>query len=282
MPNILILASETIGGAALLDVVRRRANQGDDPRFFVCVPQTRPRHGNVIYDNAVYDAAQVRVDLTTAFLRELGVGGRGSVGDPDPFTAATDAIAEYDIDEVILSTRPAPTSGWMRRDLPERIQQASGLPVEHVVVDIDSEGLPFDVTLVVANQTVAGSELVERLKQKGDEGPRRFIVIVPQDSGDGSACSQARDRLALFLTSVEDSGMIAAGAIGDPDPYTAIMNALQVFYISEIVISTLPENTSRWLQKGLVDRVRRASGRPVEHVESSGTSVAGAATGGQA
>ena len=269
MPNILILASETIGGAALLDVVKRRAAQGDDPRFFVCVPQTRPRHGNVIYDNAVHDAAQVRVDLTTAFLRELGVEGRGTVGDPDPFTAATDAIAEFDIDEVIVSTRPAPTSGWMRRDLPERVQQASGLPVEHVVVDIDSEGLPFDVTLVVANQTVAGPELVERLKQKGDEGPRRFIVVVPQDSGDGSACSQARERLALLLSSLEEGGMIAAGSIADPDPYTAIMNALQVFYISEIVISTLPENSSRWLQKGLIDRVRRASGRPVEHVEST-------------
>ena len=272
MPNILILASETIGGAQLLDTVKRRA-QADDVRFFVCVPQTKPRHGNVIYDDAVRDAAQVRVDLTVAFLRELGVEGRGMVGDPDPFNAAMDAIAEFGIDEVIVSTRPAPTSGWMRRDLPERIQQSSGLPVEHVVVDIDTEGLPFEVTLVVANQTVAGQELVERLKAKAEEAPRRFIVIVPQDSGDGSACSSARQRLALLLRSLEESGVIAAGAIADPDPFTAIMNALQVFYITEIVISTLPENESRWLAKGLIDRVRRASGRPVEHVESTGEPV---------
>ena len=51
------------------------------------------------------------------------------------------------------------------------------------------------------------------------------------------------------------------------------MNALQVFYISEIVISTLPENRSRWLEKGLVERVTRASGRPVEHIESSSQAV---------
>ncbi len=193
MPNILILASETIGGAKLLETVKRRA-EADDVRFFVCVPQTRPRHGNVIYDDAVRDAAQIRVDLTLAFLRELGVEGRGAIGDPDPFNAAMDAISEWGIDEVIVSTRPAPTSGWMRRDLPERIQQASGLPVEHVVVDIDKEGLPFEVTLVVANQTVAGQELVDRLKAKAEEAPRRFIVIVPQDSGDGSACQSARQR----------------------------------------------------------------------------------------
>jgi hypothetical protein len=272
MPNILILASETIGGANLLETVKRRA-EADDVRFFVCVPQTRPRHGNVIYDDAVRDAAQIRVDLTLAFLRELGVEGRGAIGDPDPFNAAMDAISEWGIDEVIVSTRPAPTSGWMRRDLPERIQQASGLPVEHVVVDIDKEGLPFEVTLVVANQTVAGQDLVDRLKAKAEEAPRRFIVIVPQDSGDGSACQSARQRLALLLSSLEESGVIAAGTIADPDPYTAIMNALQVFYISEIVISTLPENQSRWLAKGLIDRVRRASGRPVEHVESTGEPV---------
>jgi hypothetical protein len=279
MPNILVLASETIGGAKLLEAVKRRADQ-DDVRFFVCVPQTKPRHGNVIYDDAVRDAAQVRVDLTLAFLRELGVDETGAVGDPDPFNAAMDAIAEYDIDEVIVSTRPAPTSGWMRRDLPERIQQSSGLPLEHVVVDIDKEGLPFEVTLVVANQTVAGQELVDRLKSKAQEAPRRFIVIVPQDSGDGAACNMARERLSLLLRSLEESGVIAAGTIADPDPYTAIMNALQVFYISEIVISTLPENQSRWLAKGLIDRVRRASGRPVEHIESTGESMTvGAGTG---
>ncbi len=272
MPNVLVLASETIGGAKLLETVKRRA-EADDVRFFVCVPQTRPRHGNVIYDDAVRDAAQVRVDLTLAFLRELGVEGSGMIGDPDPFNAAMDAISEFGIDEVIVSTRPAQSSGWMRRDLPERIQQSSGLPVEHVVVDIDAEGLPFEVTLVVANQTVAGRELVDRLTAKADEAPRRFIVIVPQDSGDGTAYQSARERLTLLLKSLQESGVIAAGTIADPDPYTAIMNALQVFYISEIVISTLPENQSRWLAKGLIDRVRRASGRPVEHVESTGESV---------
>src|SRR3712207_2958396 len=162
MPNILVLASETIGGAALLEKVKEKAEHGD-AKFFVVVPQTRPRHGNVIYDDAVRDAAQVRVDLTRAFLRAEDLEENGGVGDPDPFNAAMDAIDQWSIDEVIVSTRPAPNSGWMRRDLPERIAQASGLPVEHVVVDIEREGLPFDVTLVVANQTVAGKELVERL-----------------------------------------------------------------------------------------------------------------------
>src|SRR3712207_2042630 len=170
MPNILVLASETIGGAPLLETVKRKAEQGD-AKFFVVVPQTRPRHGMVVYDDAVRDAAQVRVDLTRAFMEEEGIEGVGEIGDPDPFTAAMDAIGQHRIDEVIVSTRPAAPSGWLRRDLPERIQEATGLPVEHVVVDIDNEGLPFDVTLVVANQTLATDELSEYLTRKAKEGP---------------------------------------------------------------------------------------------------------------
>ena len=59
------------------------------------------------------------------------------------------------------------------------------MPVEHVVVDLAEEGLPFDVTLVVANLTVAAPELVERLKALADEGPRRFIVVVPAGAAPG-------------------------------------------------------------------------------------------------
>ena len=51
-----------------------------------------------------------------------------------------DAVAERRPDEIIVSTHPAISSGWLRRDLVERIRNASGLPVEHVVVDIEQEG----------------------------------------------------------------------------------------------------------------------------------------------
>ncbi len=272
MAEILVLANETIGGETLLDAVRERHAQGD-ARFHVVVPQTRPRHGHVIYDEAVRDSAQVRVDLALAFMREEGIEGQGEVGDGDPLNAAQDAIAAHDISEIIVSTLPAQTSGWMKRDLIEALENDTGLPVHHVVVDLAGEGLPFDVTLVVANQTVAGRELVERLKALAEEGPRRFIIVVPLQDGHGSAAQAARDRLHLLLDSLADAGIVAAGMIGDPDPYTATMNALQYFHISEIVISTLPENRSRWVADKLVDRVHSATNKPVEHVESSTETV---------
>jgi hypothetical protein len=268
MANILVLANETIGGAGLLNAIRKRHEQGD-ARFYVVVPQSKPRHGNVIYDEAVRDSAQVRVDLALAFMREEDIDGSGEVGDADPFNAAMDAIGAHGIDEIIISTLPAVTSGWLKRDLPERLELETGLPVEHIVVDVDSEGLPFDVTLVLANQTAAGGELVKRLEKLNEEGPHRFIVVVPQDSGDGTAVRAARERLRELLRSLEDDGIVAAGMIGDPDPYTAARNALEYFHLSEIVISTLPSNRSAWIEKGLVEKLERDSGKRVVHVESS-------------
>jgi hypothetical protein len=269
VPNVLVLANETIGGEALLDAIRERAGRGDDVRFHVVVPQTRPRHGNVVYDDAVRDSAQVRVDLALEFMSGEGIAGSGEVGDQDPMNAAKDAIAAQGIDEIIISTLPAESSGWLRRDLPERLREETGLPVDHVVVDLVREGLPFDVTLVLANQTAASPELLDRLKALADEGPHRFIVVVPQRSGRGEAVAEARARLRRVLESLRGAGIVAAGMIGDPDPYTAAMNAVQYFHISQIVISTLPEGSSQWMADKLVDRVQGATNKPVEHIEAS-------------
>jgi hypothetical protein len=272
VPTVLILANETIAGKALLDRIRERSEEG--ARFFVVVPQTRPRHGNVIYDEAVRDSARVRVDLALEFIRDLGAVGEGEVGDADPFNAAMDATRAQPIDEILVSTLPATSSGWLRRDLIERLQEETGVPVEHVVVDLANEGLPFGVTLVVANLTMAAPELVERLKALAGEGPRRFIAVVPQSGVQGGAVREARQRLKSLLSSLDDAGIVAAGMIGDPDPYTAVMNAVQYFHHSEIVISTLPEGSSQWVADKLVHRVREATNVPVEHIESRATAEA--------
>ena len=269
MPGILVLANETIGGKPLLDAVRERAAEDDDARFHVVVPLTRPRHGNVIYDEAVRDSAQVRVDLALEFMEDEGIRGAGEVGDQDPFNAAMDAVRARPIEEIIVSTLPTTQSAWLKRDLIERLEQATGKPVRHVVVDLQRDGLPFGVTLVVANQTAAADELVERLRGLAEEGPRRFIVVVPQDSGQGSAAGDARRRLSQLLDSLDDAGIVAAGMIGDPDPYTAAMNALQYFHISQVVVSTLPEGTSQWVADKLVERIEGQTNKPVEHIESS-------------
>ena len=276
MREVLVVASQTLGGAKLLEAVRERAKEGA-VRFRLVVPEFKPKDGLLIYDEAVREAAQVRVDLALEAVTEEGIEATGEVGDEDPFSATLDAVAEHRPDEIIISTYPAQSSGWLRRDLIERIRNATGLPVEHVVQDLEHEGLPFKVTLVVANKTSSGEELIEHLKSMaaGAE-PRLFIAVVPQVDGGGDAPREARARLAKMLARLGEAGLLSSGMIGDPDPYTATMNALELFTVDEVVISTLPGERSGWLRSDLIGRVRGATRVPVEHVvvESAAQSAA--------
>jgi hypothetical protein len=265
--HILVVANQTIGGAKLLDLVRERAKE-PDTSFTLVVPMTRPRSGYVIYDDAVRDSAQVRLDVTLSYLRGVDVVAGGELGDEDPYTATLDAIDEYQPDEVIISTLPSASSGWLRRDLIERIQDSTGVPVTHVVSDMDAEGLPFKVTLVVANVTAGRGTLRARMKEiAAAADDMLFIVVVPlQAHGDGRAAAVARARLGNTLDRMRREGLLVAGMIGDPDPYTATMNALQFYRVSRIIISTLPVTRSGWMRADLISRVSKASNIEVEHI----------------
>jgi hypothetical protein len=265
MATVLVVANETLGGKRLIDAVRARAAQGD-ASFVVIAPQNRPKAGMVVYNESVRDAAQHRVDLTIQQLRDVGIKATGEVMDPDPFAAVTDAVREFDADEIIISTHPETRSGWMRRDLIDRVRDSTGLPVEHIVVDLDADRQDVTHTLVVANKTVGGAPLLGLLRGKAAESPHRFTVIVPPDGGEGEHVQEARDRLQTVLEHLHREGLTATGGLGDPDPFTAIMNALQFYAVDEIVISTHPATRSGWLRSDLVERVRRSTATPVEHV----------------
>ncbi len=282
MREVLGVANRTLGGAKLYERVRELNAEGD-VRFRLVVPQSKPTAGLVIYDEAVRESAQVRVDLAMSLLASEGIQASGEVGDPDPFFATMDAIGEQRPDLIVVSTHPASQSGWLRRDLIERIHNASGLPVEHIVTDLETEGLPFGVTLVVANKTSTGEELIEHLRAKAAAEERHlFIAVVPLQDGRGTAPREARIRLAAMLDRLHAEGLLSAGMIGDPNPYTAVTNALELFRVDDIVISTLPGERSGWMRANLVERVRGMTSAPVEHVEADSrattTSAAAAAS----
>src|SRR3989442_7487176 len=112
MRTILVVANQTLAGQPLIDAVLERAGvgegdasssgEGSPVRVVICVPRSRPKHGAVIYDEAVYDAAQIRIDLARGFLRQHGIEAVGDVGDSDPYTATMDAVADFSPDEIIV------------------------------------------------------------------------------------------------------------------------------------------------------------------------------------
>ena len=202
MKRILVVANETVAGRELIDAVKRLAGDGG-AQVHVIAPQNAPKHGFVVYDETVREAAQNRVDMTLAQLREVGIEATGEVMDPDPYAAVMDALGERDYDEIVISTHPETRSGWLRQGLVDRVARATRRPVEHVVVDLDVERDEALRTLVVANETVGGEPLLRLLKEKAAERPRRFIVICPQ-SGDPTD-ADAQQRLAHVLHQLEET-----------------------------------------------------------------------------
>ena len=260
--HVLVVPNETVAGHKVLEAIEHRAAHGPI-RVHRRVPaeQAPARLRDLRRHRPV--GRRVRLELILGRLKELGIEARGEVMDPDPFLATQDAIREWGADEIIISTYPYPRSGLLRRDLVERIQKWSRLPVEHVEVDLREE--PMRHALVVANQTIGGRPLIESLERRSTETPHRFTVIAPQSGGDDGAAG-TQERLDQTLRELRHAGLDVSGYVTHPDPLTAIVNALQFDPADEIVISTLPSYRSHWLRGDLINQARRATGLPVEHL----------------
>jgi hypothetical protein len=282
MSEILVVANETLGGRRLREVLAQKAKTNPSLLIRLVIPQSRPRRGSVVYLQSVRDVAQVRLDLALALLRDEGYEATGEVGDFDPFQATMDAIGDHRPDEIVISTLPAAASGWLRRDLVERVAEAAGIPVQHVISEFGDEDdePPNDTTLVVATRTATSTELIGRLSEiaaeAGGGAGHLFIIAVPQPGGSGGAAAEAREHLDAALARLRDAGLYVAGLVGDPDPFTATMNALQFFRVTRVVISTLPETKSGWLRADLVERVRRYAACPVEHIVATSSDAVAA------
>jgi predicted deacetylase len=122
--NVLVIANETVMGEPLLQAIQRRAAQG--PASFLIVAPQGDKTGS-------YEDAERRLARALTELRGRGVEAHGTIAHPDPYTAAMHALREERVDELIVSTFPGERSGWLRRDLVERLKADSGVPVEHVV-----------------------------------------------------------------------------------------------------------------------------------------------------
>ena len=121
MGSYLIVANRTLGGAALLEEVRRRANAGP-ATLYVVVPGYPDR-----------PAAAARLAAALAAFRAMGAEAEGEVGDAHPVAAVHDALQGRSVDEIILSTLPAGLSRWIDNDTPSKLRRLFGLPVVHLI-----------------------------------------------------------------------------------------------------------------------------------------------------
>jgi len=125
--NVLVVANETVLDERLLDRVRRRAAESPAGFLLVC-PQSDP-------SAAEHPEAERRLRAALAALRDEGIEAHGQIAHPDPYAAAMHVVEDERVDEIIVSTFPGERSGWLRRDVVERIRKDAGVPVEHVVAE---------------------------------------------------------------------------------------------------------------------------------------------------
>lgn len=269
--HVLVIANETVAGKSLIDTLKRRAKDGP-LRVTVITPVNQPREGYVVYENTRRAAAGRRLEGTLAALREAGIPASGHVVEADPVAALKDALVQLEPrpDEIVVSTHPRQKSGWLRRNVVERMERAAGgLPLEHVVVDLEEQGVDAEANvLVIANQTIVGEPLLDKIRERAAQGPAAFLLVSPQSDVSSNEHPEAERRLRRALTVLRGEGIEAHGQVAHPDPFTAAAQAVQDERIDEIIVSTFPgEKTSRWLRGDLVNRLRKQTGLPVDHVQ---------------
>ena len=276
---VLAFLNEVAGGRKLLETIRARVEAGADA-VALAAPQNQPMAGQIVDRDEVREAAQSRVEVTQAVLRDFGIEAVGAVLDPDPALALDDAVRAFQPREVLLSCLYDTRFGLTRKDLVEWAKERFEMPVTHIPVRIEDDAVRWDVThaLVVATQTVASPDLIAHLKQRAAERPHRYTFISPP-SGQLER-EEVCDRLARTLAELYRSDIDATGQPMSPAPLAAIRNAIEHYRVDEILISTLAGEQSKWLQEGLIDEVRAMTDKPVEHIEARGGSAPLAAASG--
>lgn len=117
--------------------------------------------------------------------------------------------------------------------------------------------------LVVANRTALSNGLGTALRARRKRGPARFTLVVPIGGTD-----DARRIAEHMAASLRDSGMDIEGRSGDTDPLTAVLDVWSADEYDEIIVSTLPASSSRWMASALPRRIEHATGAHVRHIEA--------------
>jgi hypothetical protein len=118
--HVVVIANQTIVGPPLLAAIRERAT-ASPAEFTLVAPADEP-------------GVERRLKRALQELRAAGIEATGHIGDPEPVTAALNAIHDEQVDEIIVSTFPAGASDWLGRDVVGRVERCTERPVTHVVV----------------------------------------------------------------------------------------------------------------------------------------------------
>jgi hypothetical protein len=129
--------------------------------------------------------------------------------------------------------------------------------------------------LVVANKTAGSEELLTAMRERAEQGPVEFHLVVPASPRGASWAfdmnsgqDAAEHDLEGAIERMRARGLDVQGEVGDPDPVAAVSDSTHSGGYDEVIVSTLPKHLSKWLKVDVARKIAHATGLPVKHVEA--------------
>ena len=97
----------------------------------------------------------------------------------------------------------------------------------------------------MANETVLGEPLLDRIRARARESDASFLIVAPQSDPTRAEHPEAERRLRAALSTLRAEGIDVHGQIAHPDPFTAAMQAVRDERTDEIIVSTFPGDALR-------------------------------------
>jgi hypothetical protein len=137
--HYLVVANQTLGQPHLSAKILELAQSGPCD-FHILVPATYAHEHTTWRPAEAVAIAEARLESALARFSQLGLVAHGEVGDPSPMVAITDVLKHRSFDALVISTLPPGPSQWLRRGLPERVQEAFRCPVVLVTATVEASG----------------------------------------------------------------------------------------------------------------------------------------------